>query len=115
MAPHRWLVQGAHDSLLSEVHTDLTLVTKEGISIAVHRIMLSQCSNLLPVVFSASCCGGRCNSQAPITILLPDLPYRPLKVALDFLYCGRIECFTEERPEVREVLRLLGFPSGFRL
>jgi len=112
MAPHRWLVQGAHDSLLSELHTDLTLVTKEGISIAVHRIMLSQCSNLLPVVFSASCCGGRCNSQAPITILLPDLPYRPLKVALDFLYCGRIECFTEERSEVREVLRLLGFPSG---
>ena len=104
------LVQGAHDSLLSEVHTDLTLVTKEGISIAVHKIMLAQCSTLQSILLSSSCCGGRCSSQASATVLLPDLPYRALKIALDFLYRGRIECSIEERAGVREVLQVLGLP-----
>lgn len=106
------LVRGAHDSLLAEVHTDLTLVTKEGISIAVHKIMLVQCSTLQSILLSSSCCGGRCSSQAPATVLLPDLPYRSLKVALDFLYRGRIECSSDEKAGVREVLRVLGVRSG---
>jgi len=106
------LVRGAHDLLLSEVHSDLTLVTKEGVSIAVHKIILVQCSTLQSILLSSSCCGGRCSSQAPATVLLPDLPYRALKVALDFLYRGRIECSTKEKAGVREVLRVLGVPSG---
>ena len=106
------LVKGAHDSLLAEVHTDLTLVTKEGINIAVHKIMLAQCSTLQSILLSSACCGGRCSSQAPATVLLPDLPYRALKVALDFLYRGRIECSIDEKAGVREVLRVLGVRSG---
>lgn len=117
-APHCWpsqgsyLVQGAHESLISESHSDLTLVTKEGINIPVHKIILAQCPYLQPILLSASCCGGRCSSQVPATVFLPDLPYRALKVALDFLYHGRIECSIEERIEVKEVLKLLGVPSA---
>jgi len=106
------LVQGAHDSLLSEEHSDLTLVSKEGVSIAVHKIMLAQCSTLQPILLASSCCGGRCNSQAQTTVMLPDLPYSALKNALDFLYCGRIECSIEDRAGVREVLKVLGVRSG---
>ena len=106
------MVQGAHDSLLSEVHTDLTLVTKEGISIAAHKVMLAHCSTLKSIFLSSSCCGGRCSSQAPATVLLPDLPYRALKVALDFLYHGRTECSIEEKAGVREVFKVLGVQSG---
>lgn len=49
-------------------------------------------------------CRGRCSSQGEVTLLLPDITYLVLKLCLDFLYLGRLECSLEERGEVRQVL-----------
>ena len=104
-------------ALLEEQLTDCSLVSREGVAIRVHRLLLSPCTSLHRLLLAAACCSGRCASQpAEVTLLLPDVPYAILKVCIDFLYRGEVVCSREERSGVREVLEeVLGVRGGIRV
>ena len=77
--------------------TDLILYSSERIPVNVHRAILSQSPLLRPLLSSLSCCQGRCAHQEPLSLLLPDVPYRLLLTAVDFLYSGNIQSRQQDR------------------
>ena len=80
--------------------TDLILYSSEGVPVPVHRAILSQSPHLRPLLSSLSCCQGRCAHQEPLSLLLPDVPYRLLLTAVTFLYTGTILVWQQERDAV---------------
>ena len=81
--------------------TDLILYTSEGILVPAHRMILSQSPHLRPLLTSLSCCQGRCAHQEPLSILLPDISYRLLITAVNFLYTGIIRSTQRDRQALR--------------
>ena len=87
--------------MTEERWTDLILYSSEGIPVPVHRAILSQSPHLRPLLTSLSCCQGRCNHQEPLTLLLPDVPYRLLITAVTFLYTGTIQSSMQDRQAIK--------------
>ena len=83
--------------MTEERWTDLILYSSEGIPVPVHRAILSQSPHLRPLLTSLSCCQGRCAHQQPLSLLLPDVPYRLLLTAVNFLYTGTIQTSKQDR------------------
>ena len=81
--------------------TDLILYSRERIPVPVHRMILSQSPHLRPLLTSLSCCQGRCAQQEPLSILLPDISYRLLITAVNFLYTGIIRSTQRDRQALR--------------
>ena len=82
--------------------TDLVLYSSEGAPVPLHKMILSQFSpQLRPLVRSLSCCQGRCASQEPVTFLLPDVNYRIILIAVNFLYTGTILCSQQDRQPLK--------------
>jgi hypothetical protein len=83
-------------------------VSKEGIPLPVHKLVLAPCVSLKRILLANSCCRGRCDggqAGGPTTVLLPDIPYQLLSKCVDFLYKGRVHISTDEESEaVRQVL-----------
>ena len=95
------LVSSVGQDMRAERWTDLILYSSEGIPVPVHRAILSQSPHLRPLLTSLSCCQGRCNHQEPLTLLLPDVPYRLLITAVTFLYTGTIQSSMKDRQAVK--------------
>ena len=93
------LVSSVGQDMRAERWADLILYSSEGIPVPVHRAILSQSPHLRPLLTSLSCCQGRCNHQEPLTLLLPDVPYR-LLTAVTFLYTGTILVRQHDRDAV---------------
>ena len=81
--------------------TDLILYSSERIPVEVHKAILSQSPHLRPLLTSLSCCQGRCAHQEPLSILLPDISYRLLITAVNFLYTGIIRSTQRDRQALR--------------
>ena len=81
--------------------TDLILYSRERIPVPVHRMILSQSPHLRALLTSLSCCQGRCAHQEPLSILLPDISYRLLLTAVNFLYTGIIRSTQRDRQALR--------------
>ena len=96
----RLVVSSVWRDMREERWTDLNLYSSEGIPLLVHRAILSQSPHLRPLLTSLSCCQGRCNHQEPLTLLLPDVPYRLLLTAVTFLYTGTILVRQQDREAV---------------
>ena len=79
--------------------TDLILYS-ERVPLPVQRAIHSQSPHLGPLLTSLSCCQGRYNHQEPLTLLLPDVPYRLLLTAVTFLYTGTILVRQQDRDAV---------------
>ena len=94
------LVSSVGQDMRAERWADLILYSSEGIPVPVHRAILSQSPHLRPLLTSLSCCQGRCNHQEPLTLLLPDVPYRLLLSAVTFLYTGTILVRQQDRDAV---------------
>lgn len=102
------LVSSVGRDMREERWTDLILYSRERIPVPVHRMILSQSPHLSPLLTSLSCCQGRCAHQEPLSLLLPDVPYRILLTAVNFLYTGTTRCSEQERQPLKELLELLG-------
>ena len=98
----RRLISSVERDMREERWTDLVLYSSEGAPVPLHRLILSQFSpQLRPLVRSLSCCQGRCASQEPLTILLPDFNYRIILNAVKFLYTGTILCSQQDRQPLK--------------
>ena len=97
----RILVSSVGRDMREERWTDLILYSRERIPVQVHRMILSQSPHLRPLLTSLSCCQGRCAHQEPLSILLPDISYRLLITAVNFLYTGIIRSTQQDRQALR--------------
>ena len=97
----RSVVASVGRDMREERWTDLTLYSSEGIPLPVHRVILSRSPHLRPLLTSLSCCQGRCAHQKPLSLLLPDVPYRILLTAVNFLYTGNIRCSQQDRQPLK--------------
>eukprot|EP00090_Calanus_glacialis_P016060 TRINITY_DN25178_c0_g1_i1.p1 TRINITY_DN25178_c0_g1~~TRINITY_DN25178_c0_g1_i1.p1 ORF type:complete len:771 (-),score=256.66 TRINITY_DN25178_c0_g1_i1:123-2390(-) len=100
----RFLIASVKDSLVGEKFTDCVLVTKEGIPVPVHRMVLTPSPFLKTLLLSTSCCRGLCSHASTTTIMLPDVSYRQLDILLGFFYTGMINCTSSEMDIVKDLL-----------
>ena len=107
------LTSNVRENLLTEMFTDCILVTKEGISVPVHKMVLTPSPLLKSLLLSSSCCRGLCSHVTTTTIMLPDISYPVLNILLDFFYTGVVKCSNSEKNLLREVLvNVLGVPRS---
>ena len=95
------MLEDLRKEMREERGTDLILYSRERIPVPVHRMILSQSPHLRPLLTSLSCCQGRCAHQEPLSILLPDISYRLLLTAVNFLYTGIICSTQRDRQALR--------------
>jgi len=100
----RFLLSSLQDSLEGERFTDCILVTREGIPVPVHRMVLNSSPFLKTLFISTNCCRGLCSTNTETTILLPDVSYRMLSIILGFFYTGNIRCTPKEMDGVKDLL-----------
>ena len=95
------MLEDLRKEMREERGTDLILYSSERIPVPVHRMILSQSPHLRALLTSLSCCQGRCAHQEPLSIILPDISYRVLWSALNFLYTGTIRSSQRDRQALR--------------
>jgi len=100
----RYLVYSVKESLRGEKFTDCILITKEGIPVPVHRMVLTPSPLLERLFMATSCCRGLCSHATTTTISLPDVPYLMLNILLGFFYTGTIRCTSSEMDTVKDLL-----------
>ena len=94
------MVSSVGRAMMEERWTDLDLYSSEGVPVPVHRAILSQSPHLRPLLTSLSCCQGRCAHQEPLSLLLPDIPYRLLLTAVTFLYTGLTQTNQQDKQDL---------------
>ena len=92
------MLEDLRKEMREERGTDLILYSSERIPVPAHRMILSQCPHLSPLLTSLSCCQGRCAHQEPLSILLPDISWRLLFPALRILYTGNVLLREQDKP-----------------
>jgi len=100
----RSLISAVKDNLLTEKFTDCVLVTKEGITVQVHSLVLTTSPTLNTLLLASSCCRGLCSHPSNTTIMLPDVSYRQLDIILNLFYTGELKCTKEEVGVIKELL-----------
>lgn len=100
----RCLVTSVRDCLEREKFTDCVLITREGIPVHVHRMMLSVSPLLKSLLLSSSCCRGVCSHYTETTVMLPDVSYKMLSIVLEFFYSGMIRSTSTEMLIVKDLL-----------
>jgi len=94
----------------TESSSDCKLISQEGISIDVHRVMMLQSPYLTNLLNSVCCCHGSCAHQEEVTLMLPDIEYSHLEPVIDYLYTGVLSVAESERHEISEIFRLFQVP-----
>ena len=93
----------------TESFPDCRLVTREGLAVEAHQIMLLQSPYLRTLLTSVACCEGQCGVQEPVTILLPEVSYTHLEPVLHYLYTGVLKVDKSDKAGIRDLL-LKTFP-----
>jgi len=100
-----------HDEKL----TDCQLISKEGIAIRVHKIVLIQSPFLGRILLKNACCQGNCDHHQESVVMFPDVEYKQLMKVVLFLYMGVLqgskEGEKEERKQFGEIIKMLGMSN----